>query len=952
MKPIFLIVLLCLSALTGSAQNQPEQNCINGIPVCLPTYTQPNTYIGPGTVIELNTANQGCLGSGEKNCVWYIIQVSISGQLSFNITPGNLANDYDWAVWDITANGCQDIYNGNPPVACNYSGAPGVTGLSSAVPLPGTGQFSASITVTAGQTLALNVSNYSETQQSGYLLDFSTSTASVYDTVGPKFLSVYVPCAYVSDSVDLKMNEPVKCSSVQADGSIFYIRTAAGGMLPGGIGILSATPLNCISATALTRDIRIRFTSVLPPGTYRLFPKIGTNGTAIADGCGNTVNTATPPRDSIPFTMVTPVPPEVVFVEPPSCISAKISWDRKIRCNTVATNGSDFTITGPSTVNIIRVDKSKCDSLGLVDTLTLYFEESVALPGTYTLGFKTGTDGDGILDTCGKAAVVPIDFVVSDEGITATITPGVLCEPGYVDLTSATQLPPSNYTPVCGTTTSGRFMNTNTLNAIVGTGTTISDGGTTYTPLNSYWQNNRTQMIYKAADLLAGGLVAGRIDQLTLDIASKASTIPYSGYTIKMGCTPLNDLTGGYVDGLPTVYGPVSYTSSVGFNNFPLSNIYEWDGTQNIIVEICFSNPTYSIGYDQVRYTSNPTTTNTVLHRFDDAGPAGCTYTNTSTTNGGNGSALPNMRFRATTPPVGGYFLRWFPGTGVFDSTAANTRAYVDKDKEFIVQVIDTFQCFRRDTVRVIIPPRFPEANPNNDTSICLGGSASLMTSGGQTYNWFPSTGLSCTDCPNPIASPEVTTTYFVSIADQYGCADTLTNTVVVNPLPVVRASADTFINWGSTAQLYVFSPGANYFLWTPINGLNNANSPMPKASPLETTEYRVEVIDSNYCINYDTVIVSVNKDVTMFVPSAFTPNGDGTNDRFQVINLAFHKLIEMRVFNRWGQQVCTTTDNRQGWDGTIDGTPQPAGVYQYIIRVALADGNVQIFKGDLTLLR
>ena len=195
-----------------------------------------------------------------------------------------------------------------------------------------------------------------------------------------------------------------------------------------------------------------------------------------------------------------------------------------------------------------------------------------------------------------------------------------------------------------------------------------------------------------------------------------------------MSCTPLNDLTGGFVAGLPIVYGPVAYTTTVGLNTFPLNSAYEWDGVQNIIVELCYSNTAFT-AYDQVRYTSNANTVNAVMHRYQDAGPAGCTFSSTDG-NGGNGSALPNIRFRATTPPPGGYFLRWQPGTGVFDSTAFNTRAYVEKDKNFIVQIKDTFQCFRRDTVRVIIPPRFPEADPNNDTSICIGGAARLMVSG------------------------------------------------------------------------------------------------------------------------------------------------------------------------------------------------------------------------------
>ena len=947
MKSFSLLFLLCLATLAGRAQNLPEQDCINGIPVCQSGYTQTNSYVGPGTIDELDATNQGCLGSGEENCVWYIIQVSITGQLALSITPVNPANDYDFAIWDITANGCQDIYNGALPISCNYSPAPGTTGMSSTI----TGaQWETTITVTAGQTLALNVSNFSGTQ-SGYTLDFTASTASVYDTVGPKFLSVYVPCAYTSDSIDLKMNESVKCSSVLADGSNFYIQPAPGSSLPAGVGVLSATPLNCVSAAGLTRDIRIRFNAVLPPGTYRLFPKIGSDGTAVSDACTNTVNTnVTNPQDSIPFTMVSPVPPEISYLEPPACISARIVWDRGVKCATVATDGSDFTVTGPSAVEVIRVDKSKCDTFGLVDTLTLFFAKSVELPGTYSLGFKTGTDGNGILDTCGKEAVVPFNFVVSDEGVTATASPAILCGPGYTDLSAVPLNAPSNYIPVCGTAP-GPFVGTNTLNAIVGTGTTVTNGTTSYTPFNSSWYNARTQMIYKAADLLAGGLLPGRIDQLALDIATKGSTLPYNGFTIKMSCTSLNDLTGGFVPGLPVMYGPVVYTSTTGFNTFPLSTVHEWDGVQNIIVEICYSNTNFSNSYDQVRYTTNANTTGAVYHRYRNTGTAGCTFTNTDGS-GGTSSALPNIRFRSTTPPSAGYFLLWKPGTAVFDSTAFNTRAFVDKDRDFVVQIKDTFQCFRRDTVRVIIPPRFPEANPNNDTSICIGGSASLMTSGGQTYNWFPATGLSCTDCPNPTASPNVTTTYFVSIADQYGCSDTLTNTVIVNPLPVVRASADTLINWGSSAQLYVFSPGADYFLWTPITGLNNATSPAPKAAPLETTEYRVEVIDSNYCISYDTVVVSVNKNSPMFVPNAFTPNGDGVNDIFQVANIAFNKLVELRVFNRWGQQVCSTTDNRQGWDGTLSGTLQDPGVYQYIIRVAVADGTLRVFKGDVTLIR
>jgi gliding motility-associated-like protein len=89
-----------------------------------------------------------------------------------------------------------------------------------------------------------------------------------------------------------------------------------------------------------------------------------------------------------------------------------------------------------------------------------------------------------------------------------------------------------------------------------------------------------------------------------------------------------------------------------------------------------------------------------------------------------------------------------------------------------------------------------------------------------------------------------------------------------------------------------------------------------------------------------------------LFVPTAFTPNNDGNNDVFGVVNLSVQKIIEFRVFNRWGQEIFSTTDARQGWDGTWKATPQPTGSYNYIIRVAYPDGITDTFKGEVTLIR
>jgi gliding motility-associated-like protein len=109
---------------------------------------------------------------------------------------------------------------------------------------------------------------------------------------------------------------------------------------------------------------------------------------------------------------------------------------------------------------------------------------------------------------------------------------------------------------------------------------------------------------------------------------------------------------------------------------------------------------------------------------------------------------------------------------------------------------------------------------------------------------------------------------------------------------------------------------------------------------------------DQYNCSSTDTVKVSVNYHTNLLLPSGFTPNGDGVNDEFRVVNANVQRLLEFRVFNRWGQEVFSTTDIRRGWDGTWGGEAQPVGVYQYLIRVGYADQTIETYKGDVTLIR
>jgi len=89
-----------------------------------------------------------------------------------------------------------------------------------------------------------------------------------------------------------------------------------------------------------------------------------------------------------------------------------------------------------------------------------------------------------------------------------------------------------------------------------------------------------------------------------------------------------------------------------------------------------------------------------------------------------------------------------------------------------------------------------------------------------------------------------------------------------------------------------------------------------------------------------------------LLIPNAFTPNNDGRNDVFKVLNITDEKLIDFKVFNRWGTILFRTTDANQGWDGTNKGQPQPIGVYGYVIQIGYSDGYVETYKGTVTLIK
>ncbi|MEI6948380.1 LamG-like jellyroll fold domain-containing protein [Paraflavisolibacter sp. H34] len=147
---------------------------------------------------------------------------------------------------------------------------------------------------------------------------------------------------------------------------------------------------------------------------------------------------------------------------------------------------------------------------------------------------------------------------------------------------------------------------------------------------------------------------------------------------------------------------------------------------------------------------------------------------------------------------------------------------------------------------------------------------------------------------------------------------------------------------------------GGQRYAWTPAASLSNALVPDPVARPAATTLYRVRVTAANGCSSEDSILVKVGTEQAAnghLVPTAFTPNNDGKNDCFGVPFWGATTGFSLSVFNRWGQRVFYTTDNRQCWTGTVNGREASNGVYVYLITASTRCGPVSR-KGTVLLVR
>jgi gliding motility-associated-like protein len=311
----------------------------------------------------------------------------------------------------------------------------------------------------------------------------------------------------------------------------------------------------------------------------------------------------------------------------------------------------------------------------------------------------------------------------------------------------------------------------------------------------------------------------------------------------------------------------------------------------------------------------------------------------------GNADGSAILEISGGTAP---YTIVWNPavasGLSASNLTAGN----------YTVTVTDENGCVAEVTFTISSPAPLNVQMSGSPTDCgSSNGTVNTLVSGGTgpfTYSWNPDNGnassLSGLSAGN----------YSVSITDDNGCTASGSYTVQLSDnLNVYIDPESAVIDAGESVQLNTLISPDNAlvtYTWTPVNGLSCTDCPDPVASPTQTTTYIVIASTSDGCTASDTITIFVNPTCgEHFIPTIFSPNGDGHNDEFKVFGNCIATL-SLQVYDRWGELVFETDSQNIGWDGTFRGKMMNSAVYVYKAEIIFSDGTTIAETGNLNLVR
>lgn len=392
-------------------------------------------------------------------------------------------------------------------------------------------------------------------------------------------------------------------------------------------------------------------------------------------------------------------------------------------------------------------------------------------------------------------------------------------------------------------------------NVTVGTVTTTTQSGSGLSPYAQNWESQRTQYLFKASELTSFGLSAGNITSMAFNVTAANATLPFTNYTLKMYHTTSTDLVSAFATNsspIVGVFGPVNLPApAVGVNTHNFATPFTWDGTSNVIVDICFENDPLGTGTfwtGNAIVSANTVTGYTSVRGYYDDDAALCNTSNLGTLV--TSTARPRITFMGNSMP-GVTTIDWTTGvtsvgTGsVVSITPTTTETYT-------ATITDNNSCVILSTPVTVTVNATPTVSAvASNTAVCAGSTATLTASGATTYSWT-SGGTASTENVNPTALTVYTVT-----GSANGCSSTATVSVDALAVPsmTVAASNASICSGNSTT---LTASGATNYTWT-----SGGTTSTEVVTPATTTTYTVTG-EATGCSSTATVSIDVTATPTV----------------------------------------------------------------------------------------
>ena len=287
---------------------------------------------------------------------------------------------------------------------------------------------------------------------------------------------------------------------------------------------------------------------------------------------------------------------------------------------------------------------------------------------------------------------------------------------------------------------------------------------------------------------------------------------------------------------------------------------------------------------------------------------------------------------------------------GIFNNLSAGT---------YQIEFVEDGTGCRGDSVYTLSEPLANSYSAQSVAATCNGdqdGSLEVFISAADTLRLFSYQLLDVTGTqPSPLFENLPSGRYEIIVTDDLGCSDTLNPLQVIEPQSIEPFIADQYLDYGDTISLALDSLWSGQapfdYLWTPSFGLSCDDCSNPTATPYITNDYMITVVDSLGCVGSTEFTLFVGEPLDLYIPNAFTPNGDGQNDVFEVYGVGVSQ-VDLLVYNRWGQEVFQAVSNRPQWDGMYKGKVQPPGMYTYLVKVSFFGDYTVQKKGSIALIR